>query len=314
MTLILTAVTPHVILHLSDRLLTVGRGKPHDSMSNKTVVYRPTDGLFTIGYAGLAYQDNLPTDEWIAEQLWGEALPRDPDGRPTKQFGRSPVVRDIGQSVAVLHKAIQGLTDRNVDKYGLEVTIAGWQAAGRDRCRPVVIEIARREGTTQLDRSERRWMRDKNFRLYGSGADMVSGDIRAAFEPYRGAEKPPLTLETMEMVLAGLIRKEAAKASSTVGGHLMSVILPHPTQGGPVCRFLPMTPHIAAIGAPERRMEVPVAHTPWFVAPGALIPPAVEVGLSFLDLGGLEIEIQGAPATGGLVGLSGSVRRKAAAR
>ncbi|MBA4000161.1 hypothetical protein [Brevundimonas sp.] len=309
MTLILTAVTPHMVLHLSDRLVTRDGWKIHDPMSNKTVVYRAKDGFLVIGYAGLAYQGVLPTDEWIAEQLWGAALPRHPDGRPVKSYGRAPARRDVGQVIQVLRKAIEGLTDSNVDLYRLEVTVAGWQAVGKNRARPVLASITRGGGRTELSQAERRWPCDKKFRIAAIGAPLTPDTLAQAVTPFRGREAPSLTALALEKVLADLIRTEAAKEKPTVGAHLLSVIVPRPDLGPPVCRFLPMSPHLAVLVGAGRTLTVPVTHTPWFLGPGIIWPPSVEVGLCYLDLGTYEVEIQGAPASGSLAGLSSSIRR-----
>src|SRR3546814_5037928 len=79
MTLVLTAMTPRYVVQAADRLLTKGAAV-HDAMANKTIIYRTRDGVMVLSYSGIAYLSRQPMDEWIAEQLWGDAIGRGPDG------------------------------------------------------------------------------------------------------------------------------------------------------------------------------------------------------------------------------------------
>src|SRR3546814_4216625 len=78
MTLVLTAMTPRYVVQAADRLLTKGAAV-HDAMANKTIIYRTRDGVMVLSYSGIAYLSRQPMDEWIAEQLWGDAIGRGPE-------------------------------------------------------------------------------------------------------------------------------------------------------------------------------------------------------------------------------------------
>jgi hypothetical protein len=84
---------------------------PHDAVSNKVLVYRARNALVAIGYAGVAYVQGVPTDQWIAEKLWGEPLPSHDDRTPmvtrTKRLWRDIglVVRNLQQQIASLAMA-----------------------------------------------------------------------------------------------------------------------------------------------------------------------------------------------------------------
>ncbi|NKY35619.1 hypothetical protein HGA13_21460 [Nocardia speluncae] len=74
MTLIISAYAYEHILHASDRLTVVRRGHAigdHDIMANKTVIVIGTDCWLVFGFAGLAYLDGKPTDQFIAEAISG---------------------------------------------------------------------------------------------------------------------------------------------------------------------------------------------------------------------------------------------------
>lgn len=76
MTLIVSTVLGNWAIHASDRL--VGR-KPtpkstaieHDAHSNKTVIVCVSECWIVMGYTGLAYFDDKPTDQFIAEAVSG---------------------------------------------------------------------------------------------------------------------------------------------------------------------------------------------------------------------------------------------------
>ena len=77
MTAILTFVVADSIIQASDRRVTVRRDsgyQVHDPTANKSIVYFGKNCRLVIGYAGLAYVGDLPTDAWICQQLTGEAV------------------------------------------------------------------------------------------------------------------------------------------------------------------------------------------------------------------------------------------------
>ena len=79
MTLILRAVAQAVAHQVGDRLVLAARGKQlslHDALSNKQVVVVAADALVAVGYAGLAYLRDRPTDDVIAEAVAGLPLGR----------------------------------------------------------------------------------------------------------------------------------------------------------------------------------------------------------------------------------------------
>lgn len=98
MTLVLTLVTTRYVVQVADRLVTTD-GKRFDPTSNKSLIYLGRNAIVAIAYSGLAYLEGIPTDEWIAQTLWGRKLPRRDDGRAVGHFlggePRQSVDRDI---------------------------------------------------------------------------------------------------------------------------------------------------------------------------------------------------------------------------
>src|SRR3546814_13868634 len=81
----------------------------HDAMANKTIIYRTRDGVMVLSYSGIAYLSRHPMDEWIAEQLWGDAIGRGPDGcgPAAMMMGQRPNNWTIDQPIAVLTRRQQ---------------------------------------------------------------------------------------------------------------------------------------------------------------------------------------------------------------
>lgn len=91
MTLVVADAGTWYGLMASDRLVTLSRGGvfagQHDTATNKTVVFLTYDALVVFGYTGSAYLEGLPTDQWLAQILWGEPI------RPDPRSGELPFMR-----------------------------------------------------------------------------------------------------------------------------------------------------------------------------------------------------------------------------
>jgi hypothetical protein len=70
MTFVLARTSRNYVLQIADRLVTRA-DRPYDASANKTILYRTANGIVTIGYTGLAYVGDVPTDKWIVEQITG---------------------------------------------------------------------------------------------------------------------------------------------------------------------------------------------------------------------------------------------------
>src|SRR5208337_1465023 len=121
MSIVLTAACRLFTMQVSDRLITEirpadratnqpGASRPFDALSNKSIVFRAQNAIVSMAYVGSAYLDGKPTDEWIAEQLWGEPLTdRTPDGRVGMRFGGILRSHDIGFSMKALQMSLSSL-------------------------------------------------------------------------------------------------------------------------------------------------------------------------------------------------------------
>ena len=310
MTQILTGACPNFVVQVSDRLVTTGRGvniKEHDPAANKTVVYRAADALVTLGYSGIAYIGETPTDWWIAQILYQGEL-KATDGRLGIRIGAIAKPMRIGLAMKRLRDAVKALPAHPIDSYGLEIVIAGWQG-DRAGPRPIYVEISRVAGRTRIQSSPRRWPKDRNFQIGVIGQTLQSNALEKALAPYcTGPDGPTFLPDTLDQIFVDLIRETAGDFAS-VGAHLMSVVLMRPGLGICGCRFRPLTPHFAIITNPTEPQTVEVSHTPWVVSSSIAYPPSLEIGKSILNLDGIDFHIFGAEPRGSLFSMTSSMRR-----
>lgn len=119
MTLRVTFVSGDYVLQVSDRLVSVDRRagvESYDREANKTVVYFARDAYVSIGYTGLAYLEDRPTDQWIAEKLIGEEVEsrRGPSGGISQRITAGPVPPwfGIGTARRILRRERVAVTSR----------------------------------------------------------------------------------------------------------------------------------------------------------------------------------------------------------
>lgn len=309
MTLVLIAATPFYVVQCADRLLTTAdrAQRAFDPAANKTILFRASDAVAVISYAGLAYVGAAPTDEYLAELLWGAPLGRGPDGvRPANRHGRRPHQWNMGQAERALEAA---LSVKAFDKHSIAVTIAGWRQRKR-RITPFVTEIERWPGQpVKLSRSPRVFTPDLNFFLHGIGVDFDSAALmRGLRREEAGRRIGPSAHETQAALVRAI--KEIAAHDARVGADVLSVVLPRPGLGGGEILFHAARPWPARITTPTRVIDVAHAdHTPWVITPNAIAPPTAVVGETIIDMGGYEVALHGAPPGGGLLGFSTSLMR-----
>lgn len=309
MTLVLTAATPFYVVQCADRLLTIAGERPRafDPAANKTMLYRASDAVAVISYAGLAYAGDKPTDEILAETLWGEPMRPGPDGmRLANRVGRRPNRWNLGQAERALEAA---LASPLFAAHYIGLTIGGWRQR-KGRIAPFVTEIERKPGQPPaVARSPRVFTRDANFFLHGIGVDFDASDtMRALRREEKGLRIGP-SAEATRNALVRAIQTIAAQ-DDRVGADVLSVVLAHPRMGAGEVAFHAARAWPARISSPYARFEAPHAdHTPWIVAPNAISPPSAQVGDTIHELGGYEVFVRGAKPNGRLLGIQTSLKR-----
>ncbi len=71
MTLHITLLTQEYVQQASDRLVTHSGGVAWEARANKSIVHVASDAVVSVGYTGLAYLADVPTDRFIAQSLVG---------------------------------------------------------------------------------------------------------------------------------------------------------------------------------------------------------------------------------------------------
>ena len=315
MTLHLTRVSRTYALQVSDRLVS---GALQDPAANKNLIYWARDALVTIGYTGLAYglsdaDQNMPTDEWIAQTLWGRDIERMDDGRPSMFFSR-PISRwlDIGQSVELLRQKLNASMehlDRHQRNYPFELVVAGWQET-RGRRRPVLIQLRKAANATAatLERPPRYWYLPRQVALVATPDGYLSSADGAEIAEELGTGK----VDQVELALVKLVRRVSAQHPRLVGPHCISTVIP-PFGHGPVrVRFIPRARHSVEFCNDETgaRQKVPVGFSPWIVCRNGFASPTVHAGnceMSFGDL--FKVLIEAPAPTRGVLSYMGAQHR-----
>jgi hypothetical protein len=313
MTSILTAASPKYIVQTSDRRLSkVERGvtSEYDPSSNKTIVYRSSDAIVSIGYSGVGYIRGVPTDEWIAECLWGETpIPRGFDGhRAVALISKPRPLRcNLGFAVRRLCSAINARHEPQRD--GIYVTISGWQRK-RARYRPIIVEIENSPGQRRcsLNQHPRYWTRQSSFRLTAIGARISHATCDKALAPFRGPNGIRASSGEIELALANIIR-DISDHDTTVGPDVLSVVLPRPDDGTGYSRFLTAQQHHRSFEIGGTATDTGVAYSPWIMGPRLLAAPSLRIGTTRHHLGGIDFDVIGFAQTGPLAFLMSSHQR-----
>src|ERR1700761_1987071 len=155
MTLIVTVATPCFVMQAGDRLLTREIAEEdyeiYDANSNKNVIYEASDGLLTISYAGIAFINRQPTDEWLAHLLQPTVRNlfegcHDPYGFSVENLASCERF-SVNEVLKVLRTSLRNLASSTVSRHGLVVTVAGWRSI---ESLPVLVEIRRLKGSPRL--------------------------------------------------------------------------------------------------------------------------------------------------------------------
>jgi hypothetical protein len=316
-TLILTTISHHGIVQVVDRLVTrrTQSGLDRfDPRANKNVLLAAKDALVTISYTGLAYLDDLPTDEWLVQTVLRRPIPRGPDGvRPAAIVFDSPstwpsigeVVEGLAGSVAA---AFARLTPKSWQDSPLTIFGAGWQLYRKKRPRPIAFTVSKQEGVAPVTID--RLPRHIGSRVYLSA--LPDGQISR--EEHRAllqeiVNSPP---SHSDRIMVSFLR-EISKRETTVGDQVTCVQIGHPREGVARVRYDSLVEDRVQLTMARGSLTVPVAFTPWIVTRGLSAAPAVLGGSATtqLDIGPWTLDLGGGPPSHntGLIGLHSSQMR-----
>jgi hypothetical protein len=316
-TIILSLVTSHYSLQVSDRLLTENKGQgryePWDPASNKSVVVLSRDGLISMGYTGPAFISRIPVDGWIAEAITGEDLEL---RRPRERgFGMrlggagptEPLAVHLATVVDRLNRAARiGKLDRtlSIDCVGLR-----WQSL-RKPIWPVFARIAwdkDRGAYTRFGMSRRRglWESGRHFLFRASGRSE-----QTAHAVLRN-RLPNIDLLSKEQAATTLIDvlRSLPPHDPTVSKDCLVTTIQH-TRPHVLVRYKPYEIGHALVQRATWNTVVPASFTPWIVAPGLIAAPQVISGGYTHHCGVFEFTIEGPPDPAGDFSIMSSQRRR----
>lgn len=319
MTLVLTFVTPHYVLQVSDRRLT-RLGDPWDHASNKVVLFLAKDAIVSIAYSGLAYVDGLPTDHWMAQQLWGEAI-EEPDEHTIMSVLKSPPKKDwpdLGTALARLRGETSlafGRLPVNV-RPRHQIVVAGWQSR-KGRPHPIAYEIANGRERSQRHAfscagTARRWHWE---RLDQSGRRVTPWRLSYIPDqnPLSGFElnqlgqtlaDAMLSPDGCRQIMINAIRT-AAKRSSVVGPDCLCVLLPLPTRGVVQVSYDSVLVSRATITAGSHSASTSVTVSPWILSSSCMVPPQISMGACSMAMGSFRVDVAAPQNSGGPVFVDG---------
>ena len=214
--------------------------------------------------------DGMPTDQWIAQELWGAPILPDRSGAIPMLGGRRPGFTKINQILFSLREKLK----RNSGGAQVEIAAVGYRYR-RKRFSPVLIAFDGRAGNYRSPMMRMRPAIDK------IGSEGIIGTIppQSLIDEAR-SEAPPMG-RLDELMLAdyiaaihtSTIRKVAAH-NAAVGPHVMKVLIPtvhHWLRGrGPwqrkiVCQFDPLVTDDNDVPDGTTALGLPSAFSPWVV-------------------------------------------------
>lgn len=166
MTLIQIARTPYTVVQMSDRRLTWGgTGKVASEVANKSIFFVAKDAVVAVGYTGIAYIRNQPTDLWISKILadWdqdyiGRPFPTGSSAeRRLQMYAEIPEpeikkyqTNTINNIMRILAEQMQ----RHV-KHDLILVVSGWRDLGKNFWCPLETTISKLGKRSQVQIAHR---------------------------------------------------------------------------------------------------------------------------------------------------------------
>jgi hypothetical protein len=321
MTQIISQLCRAFALQVEDRLVTQTAAgsapRKFDALANKNVIYWARDAIVSIGYTGLAYVKDLPTDDWIAATLTGL------DVAENFAIRNGPLPRwwDIGQAIDLLCRELKA-SEIAARKDYFELEITGWQwkkgkrpLIGSRQPVPLGCSIRKAYGKDfEVKRLPRHWYWKPGAQF---GASPEGGLSLSLAEIQQLAERMhSLPDSQYEQAIVDAIRSVAARNPDYVGPNCMSVLIAPPHIRALVqITFFPQERHTARLVSSKFvSPEYLAAYSPWIIGNGLVQKPSVFIGDGWeFHMGPFTVLLKGFPAGPGLLAGMSSQRRPARA-
>jgi hypothetical protein len=297
------------VVHVSDRLVTDARsGAPFDHLANKAVLLEADDAFVSIGYTGIAYLEDRPTDQWIAGVVWGQPLMNS-----GFSIGGARQLGDVGLLVrhVVEQLARVARIDAQLRSVGITILGAGyqWKRKAR-RVRPVAFKIVCGNGAVRVFRIPRRWDPPDAFRLIAAPA--IDPERRQRYEAsLTGLLDKEHVMRALSEAIRDIADAQSMVGHPTVGYHCMAVFIPRDSGRPVLTRFIPDPRRPCSPGAGAELSGIPAAFSPYVVRSGLLAHPTEMAGHRLVEGSSrFAVEMQGADLPSGRAsGALKSVRR-----
>jgi len=260
----------------ADRLISQMSGdvflRPHDEAANKIVVYISDRVAVSIGFAGTAYLEGVPTDTWIASELWGGNVP--PGQLEAERPNKEPF--DM-----VLQKLV-GKIGETPGGNGVQLLIAGFRFRGNSQ-RPFGFRLIPPHRTGQRFDSPPKGMTrfENSIGAIQPSASLMNAVYQRTNEFYQNPEDYIQPHSAVAEFLSEVI-KDCSELDKTIGPNAMVVTIA-PLARRVFCDFYPTTKHHAKFPNLSDSPIGPVFYAPWIVHPTMLIPPMLFTGEVVLE-------------------------------
>jgi hypothetical protein len=284
MTLIISKACRNYVLQVTDRLVTRA-GKSFDPFANKNIIFCAQNGIVSIAYTGLAFLDEIPTDQWIAEKLMGKSFDRSRKP-PALGFGVATKSIYIGPALKMLKEALEDATLKHVKaelrKYwtakSFDLCIDGYVWNNKGIFRPFLAWISKNPGKNIFTYGcpPRHCLVGGNFILSAAPQNISQSELENLKKQLIG--KSP---DEVENLLVQSIR-EISMRNPSVGQDCMSIFLPPPSVAHIEAlrvRYIPARPTDAIISTKTSQHTVGnVSFSPWLVGPNSFASPSIMSG------------------------------------
>jgi len=219
MTLNITFVMPSYIVQLSDRrMVSAPSGKIYDDESNKGVVVKADDGIFSVIFSGIGKYSNQRVDLWLADQMLKEGIPELP-------------VRDASSIIARYSTDWFNTFPSNIDKRHT-FTLAGWENSIHGPM-PTVWRVTNSITRDNVILEKARdsfdaWKISMRQSYAGFFASGLGGAItRHSKESIQAALRAHATPDRIEQVLVDIIKAAASdpKWAWGINNNILSILL-----------------------------------------------------------------------------------------
>jgi hypothetical protein len=318
MTLILARASEHFVTQAADRLVTTAVGTEFDAKSNKNIVYACADGIVSISYTGIAFLGNIPTDQWLVEQITGVKFDRNrkpaaiglgQNWEPTEGLGQTMLriesaLRESVKSIPIQWKGEWG-------KQPFDLLFVGWHWNKRARVRPIIGTVSKACGADDfhVGYHNRLW----HYKT-SRGIPFILCAFPISNYPQSDLEKlnalvSNRTWTEVEAVMVEEIRR-ISDSNARVGKHVLTVTLSPPNVARGIVTDHPIKPIVHPIRSsfvPDLKAEVHL--TPWLLGKNCIQPPALLSHTQEVQLGQYLLTLSGPNKPG--VMFMGSLQRPA---